>query len=130
MAILANTGISESSATPKSLHSFIRRLWSYADSNDTALEYRLVVNMYKLRYRGGVIPGDKVTIYWSEPYNIIDYGYIFTLPTPNNHDIFVAGVVHIPNSAEDTNKESQWWILPTLMALPAVRLITFGEVTE
>ena len=43
-----------------------------------------------------VEPGAKVEIYWKQ-FDEPDYGYIFTLPGFDEEDIYISGIVHVPN---------------------------------
>ena len=109
---------------------FYKRLWDYAAFSDDELHDAFEAHESKLIHEGvDCMPGMEVQIIWGGAMEgIVDMGYILTLPTPENNDIFSAGVVHIPNPAEEEGtSQGRWLILPALMALPDVKEIRFGE---
>lgn len=48
-------------------------------------------------------PGDKLKIHWADYY---DVGYIFTLPGFEGNDVWMAGIVHIPNPSNPGGKDN------------------------
>ena len=73
------------------------------------------INEKKLVVVGSPEPGAKVEIYWKKSWGFPDpdYGYIFTLPIGSygdDDDIFVAGIIHIPNpqGGEKTAENPEW----------------------
>jgi len=62
------------------------------------------------------MPGAKVTVQWKSPEgepDIIaeDSGYVFTLPFEDSCDIFMHGIVHIPEVTADMGGGEPWWEL-------------------
>lgn len=70
------------------------------------------INEKKLVVVGSPEPGAKVEIYWKKSWGFEDpdYGYIFTLPIGYSDDIFMGGIIHIPNpqGGEKIAENPEW----------------------
>ena len=108
---------------------FYRNVYKYADC-DTAPGVILLEERYnatmdkKIECKHNATPGDHVEIEWCGEAleGMVDTGYIFTLPTPDNDDIFMSGIVHITAPCDDS--EPQWIFLPKLVTMRNVKKVT------
>ena len=66
-------------------------------------------------------PGARVEIYWKQ-FDQPDYGYIFTLPGEDEDDIFLSGIIHIPNpqGGEKCQDPPEWIYLGRLLSYQGV----------
>jgi hypothetical protein len=55
-----------------------------------------------------VRPGQRIEITYTDPWRV-EIGYLFTLPGLYADDIFKGGIIQIPNTSEDEDKQT--WIL-------------------
>jgi len=85
-------------------------------------EYEVNAHDKKLVVNGSCGPGSKVKIFWTIFDDDFDKGYIFTLPSFDSHDIFMTGIVHIPQpiGCEKSNCDPEWIYLDRLLSLPEV----------
>ena len=72
-------------------------------------------------------PGSRVTIIWDELGT--DEGYIFTLPGFDSNDIYMSGIVHIPEpiGCEKCKCDPEWFHLDRLLANPLVIKVEVHE---
>jgi hypothetical protein len=101
------------------------------DRRRMSTPYQEVDASSKLVVHGHVGPGSKVKVFWNmgdedvdeDPW--VDDGYVFTLPGWDSGDIYMSGIVHIPEpeGCEKSECDPEWVYLSRLLENPYVERV-------
>lgn len=92
-------------------------------------KYKMGASNDKLEVIGNPGPGSKAEIHWTMFEDDFDRGYIFTLPGYDSNDIWMTGIVHIPDpiGCEKQACDPEWIYLDRLLSLPTVARVKINE---
>lgn len=83
------------------------------------------------RPNGYIAPGSRLVIWWDYGKSFFaDKGYLLTLPGPDSHDVYMTGIVHIPNPQLDREPEEVWIHLAELLSIDEVTKVEVQQPTK